>query len=231
MFGHSKPIPFDPYGSRRRSRKRFPGWLLLLLSGIAIGAGGVLYVQERHLPPRLSAAESTRLQGAYAQADAERERLQRELADTSRRLQAALAEKKQADAGLESTRAEATKLREELRSVVELFPTDPRGGRIEVRAGQFEAKGGRLAYGVVLTLERPSATPVAGVMQLVVAGESARGTPLTVSLEPVAVSLDGHEVVRGSQPLPDGFRPRQTTVQILDRVGGKQLGMRVLLVG
>jgi len=231
MFGHSKPIPFDPYGSRRRSRKRFPGWLLLLLSGIAIGAGGVLYVQERHLPPRLSAAESTRLQGAYAQADAERERLQRELADTSRRLQAALAEKKQADAGLESTRAEATKLREELRSVVGLFPTDPRGGAVEVRAGQFEAKGGRLAYGVVLTLERPSATPVAGVMQLVVAGESARGTPLTVSLEPVAVSLDGHEVVRGSQPLPDGFRPRQTTVQILDRVGGKQLGMRVLLVG
>ena len=231
MLGHSKPIPFDPYGSRRRSRKRFPGWLLLLLSGIAIGAGGVLYVQERHLPPRLSAAESTRLQDAYAKADTERERLQRELADPSRRLQAALADKKQADAGLESTRAEATKLREELRSVVGLFPTDPRGGAVEVRAGQFEAKGGRLAYGVVLTLERPSATPVAGVMQLVVAGESARGTPLTVSLEPVAVSLDGHEVVRGSQPLPDGFRPRQTTVQILDRVGGKQLGMRVLLVG
>ena len=69
MLGHSKPIPFDPYGSRRRSRKRFPGWLLLLLSGIAIGAGGVVYVQERHLPPRLSAAESTRLQDAYAKAD------------------------------------------------------------------------------------------------------------------------------------------------------------------
>ena len=231
MLGHSKPIPFDPYGSRRRSRKGFPRWLLLLLSGIAIGAGGVVYVQERHMPPRLSAAESTRLQDAYAKADAERERLQRELADTSRRLQAALEDRKRTDAGLESTRAEATKLREELRSVVELFPTDPRGGRVEVRAGQFEAKAGRLAYGVVLTLERPGSTPMAGVMQLVVAGESARGTPATVSLEPVALSLDGHEVVRGSQPLPDGFRPRQTTVQILDRVGGKQLGMRVLLVG
>jgi len=115
--------------------------------------------------------------------------------------------------------------------VVELFPIDPRGGRIEVRAGQFEAKGGRLAYGVVLTLEHPSATPVTGVMQLVVAGESSRGTPTTVSLEPVALSLEGHEVIRGSQPLPEGFRPRQATVQILDRVGGKQLGMRVLLVG
>ena len=64
-----------------------------------------------------------------------------------------------------------------------------------------------------------------------VAGESARGTPTTVSLEPVALSLEGHEVIRGSQPLPEGFRPRQATVQILDRVGGKQLGMRVLLVG
>jgi hypothetical protein len=37
-------------------------------------------------------------------------------------------------------------------------------------------------------------------------------------------------VVRGSLALPDGFRPRQTTVQVLDRPGGKLLGMRVILV-
>jgi hypothetical protein len=36
--------------------------------------------------------------------------------------------------------------------------------------------------------------------------------------------------VRGSQALPDGFKPRETTIQVLDRVAGKPLGMRVMLV-
>jgi hypothetical protein len=36
--------------------------------------------------------------------------------------------------------------------------------------------------------------------------------------------------LRGSLPLPDAFVPRQTTIQVLDRVGGKVLGMRVMLV-
>ena len=84
MFGSSKPIPFDPYG-RRRSSRRFPPWLALLVIGIALGIGAVLVVQERYLPPRLSAAESIRLRDDYQAADAERTGLKRELADTTAR--------------------------------------------------------------------------------------------------------------------------------------------------
>src|SRR5438270_716687 len=43
MFGRSKPIVFDPYGRRRRGL-RVPRWLVLLLLGGALGAGG------KHLP-------------------------------------------------------------------------------------------------------------------------------------------------------------------------------------
>jgi len=32
-------------------------------------------------------------------------------------------------------------------------------------------------------------------------------------------------------PLPQGFRPQQATVQVLDKPGGKLLGMRVMYVG
>ena len=36
-----------------------PRWLVLLIGGIAVGAAGVVLVQERYLPPRrLSAAEA-----------------------------------------------------------------------------------------------------------------------------------------------------------------------------
>ena len=72
--------------------------------------------------------------------------------------------------------------------------------------------------------------PLDGVMKLTVAGESAQGGATTLALQPIAVKLGRLEVVRGSLPLPEGFRPRQTTVQVLDRAEGKPLGMRVLLV-
>ena len=93
MFGSSKPVVFDPYG-RRRKRARVPRWLVLLLLGIAVGIAGVLLVQERYLPPRLSADASAKLQRDYEQADAERQRLTQALAENGRRLERALADAK-----------------------------------------------------------------------------------------------------------------------------------------
>jgi len=42
--------------------------------------------------------------------------------------------------------------------------------------------------------------------------------------------MNGLQVLRGSQPLPGGFMPRQATVQVLDRSAGQLQGMRVLRV-
>ena len=77
MLGSSKPIPFDSYRGRR-SRTRVPRWLVLLLAGTALGALAVVFVQERYLPPRLSAPESETLRTSFETADAARRRLQGE---------------------------------------------------------------------------------------------------------------------------------------------------------
>lgn len=110
------------------------------------------------------------------------------------------------------------------------LPPDPRGGSVEVRAGRFSVKAGSLAYDVALSRDRGAGKPMAGVMQLIVLGEGARGTDVSVPLKPIALSIGSHQVVRGTVPLPDGVRPRQATIQVLDRAGGKLLGMRVILV-
>ena len=220
---------FDSLGGRR-TRRRVPGWVWLLSAGVIAGAGGVIAVQQRYLPPRLSASESTALRQSYEQADGERLRLKAELAQAQQRLQAALAEKNALGEELTSRRALAERLRGDLASVVQSLPPDPRGGSVEVRAGQFNARGGALDYQVVLLREGSARKPLAGVMQLTVAGESARGMPTTLELKPIALNLGSHEVMRGSLPLPEGFKPRQTTVQVLDGVAGKPLGMRVILV-
>ncbi len=207
-----------------------PRWLLLLLGGMLAGAAAVVTVQQRWLPPRLGAAESAALRQSFAQADGERRQLQAELAQVQQRLQQASTDKTALGAALASSRADAERSREDLLSVLQSLPPDPRGGSVEVRAGQFSARDGALDYQLVLTRDGGARKPLAGVLQFTVAGESARGAPATLALQPIALSLGSHEVMRGSLPLPEGFKPRQTTVQVLDRAAGKALGMRVLLV-
>jgi hypothetical protein len=51
-----------------------------------------------------------------------------------------------------------------------------------------------------------------------------------VTLEPVPISVGLYDTVRGTLPLPQGFKPRQTTIQVLDKVGGKLMGLRVINV-
>jgi exonuclease VII small subunit len=228
MFGSSKPVVLERYG-RRRSR-RVPRWLLLLASGIAVGAGGVVLVQERYLPARLSADATVQLRQSFEQADSERSRLTRDLEETRKRLEAALAENKNGAGELSASRQATEQLRENLAFVAEALPPDPRGGTVEVRAARFTLVGGKLLYDVLLFRERPGAKPLTGVVQFVIAGESARGGMATVSTKPMAVSVGHHETLGGNFSLPDGFRPRQATVNVLDRAEGKLLGMRVLYV-
>jgi len=229
MLGRNKPVVFDPYG-RRRTRRGLPSWLWLLLIGTLAGVTGVLYLQERVLPPRLSQEASAALRTRLEEADAERLRLRAELADAKQRLDAAVADKTRLSAELTASRSAADDLRADVTSLVATLPPDPRDNGVEVRAGRFSASGSTLEYDVVLTRERSAAKPFTGVMQLVVAGEPGRGGSGNFSAKPVPVSIRGHEIVRGRIQLPDGFKPLQTTVQVLDREAGKSLGMRVLLV-
>ncbi len=228
MFRRSNEIVFSPSG-RRRSR-RLPGWLLWLLIGLAAGAGGLLFVQERYLPQRLSAAASARLTGNFEQADAERRRLAAELARTGQQLAALQADRDSLQRELVGSRAAVQQLQGDLASVVESLPADPRKGAVEVRAARFASQAGRLDYDLVLTRERDSARPLVGTVQLVVAGDSPQRSETSVSLKPIALAMSRQQVLRGSLPLPEGFRPRQTTVQVLEGSASKLVGMRILVL-
>jgi len=206
-----------------------PRWLVLTLLGIGVGAGGVLYLQERVLPPRLSGEASAELRKSFERADAERQRLQAELTATSERLRTALDENKRLASEAGAHAAAVQGLREDIASLVASLPPDPRKAPVAVRAARLEVQGDALAYNVVLSRERAGPNPFGGVMQLVVAGPSGRAAD-AVALAPVPVSVGLYDAVRGSLPLPQGFRPRQTTVQVLDKVGGKVMGSRVINV-
>ena len=225
-----KPVPFEPAGFRR-SRGGLPRWLVLLLVGLAAGAGGVLYVQANHLPPRLSAADSERLRGTLERTEAEQQRLTAELAATKRQLAETIAQKEAAATEYSESSSTIERLRRDIAALVAALPPDPRGGSVAVRGGDVSVRGGKLEWELVLSrAAAPGSAPLAGVLQLAVSGQTARDVEGRVALAPEPLKLGAHEVLRGSAALPEGFRPRQTTIQVLDRPGGSQLGMRVLLV-
>lgn len=229
MFGRPQPVVYESYG-RRRSRWRLPRWLVLLLAGLAAGAAAVVVVQERYLPPRLTTSESTALRAAFEQADAERLRLRSEVGAARKGLQSALSDKQALVDELAASRAATARLRDDITWVVASLPPDPRGGAVAVRAGRFTARAGVLSYDIVLTREQAVGKPLTGTLHLMVAGESERGTQATVTAKPIPLSVGSHAVLRGTLPLPDGFRPRQTTIQVLDALAGSAIGMRVLQV-
>ena len=181
MLGRFKPVVLEPAGTRRRARRGPPGWLVLLLVGAALGAGGVVFWQSRYMEPRLSSDESTRLAAAAEKATSETKRLQGELDAATRRLEAALSEKKTLAGELAKSREAADRLREDVAAVLAALPADTRGGPIEVRAGRFTVEGGKLAYNLVLSRKRPEGAPFTGVVQLVVSGVANGGGSTFIS--------------------------------------------------
>lgn len=229
MPGRFEPVAFEPHG-RRRPRRGLPRWLLLLALGIAAGAGGLLWLQERVLPPRLSFDESQALRESLSQATSERQQLRVQFDERAQRLEAALADRNRLAEQLKQSNDSLEPLRAERARLIAALPADPRGGVVAIRSARFSAADGALAYDVVLTRERAGREPLAGVMQFVVAGANGRGVESRITSEPIAVPLGDVESLSGSVPLPEGFKPRQATVTVLDRGDGKRLGMRTFTV-
>ncbi len=229
LFRRDGPVVFERHAYGGRRSRSVPRWLLWLLAGIVVGAGGLFYVQEEYLPPRLTAVDSQRLQARVGELDAERQRLQAALDKASAEAKAAQGGGERLAAELADARQSVERLRTDLALFDDVLPPDPRGGAVAVRAAKFSNDDGRLAYHVLLTRERKGGKAFAGAMQLAVAGERA-GRNETIDLGPVEVSLVDYQHLRGNLPLPAGFAARQVTIRVLDRAGGALQGMRVLNV-
>lgn len=92
MFGEPRRQVFKPsiYQPGRRNR-RLPRWLVLLGIGVAAGAGGVVFLQTNYGPPHLSTEQSEQVRSELNAATLERQRLQAQIDDLQRQLEASRA--------------------------------------------------------------------------------------------------------------------------------------------
>lgn len=236
LFGRPKEIIFDPGRSTRRGQ--MPAWLPSIGSGMIAGALCLFFIQENVGPPRLTPAQSQKIQTERDEAVLGRDNAERRETETRTALQARLDSteadlarvrtdlaRRQADSsGADATIAD---LRRDIALYEDILPADPRGNPVGIRAARFVREDGGLNYHVLLS-RRQGEKPLDGTLQMVVSGRKAGGAPDKISLPAVPVHVGHYLHVKGLEALPSGFEPGQTSIRVIDKAAGQQVGMRVV---
>ncbi|KDB77361.1 hypothetical protein L494_4182 [Bordetella bronchiseptica CA90 BB1334] len=229
-FGRSQRQVFKPsvYQPGKRTR-RMPRWLVLLLVGIALGAGGVLFLQANYGPQRLTVEQSEQLHTELSAANLERQRLQTQLDEAIGQRDANKSTHEQLTTDLAQARTRIDTLNQELLLFQDAMPPDPRGGDIGVRSAVFKRQPGQLSYQVLIMRENHAGPAFKGNVTLAIEGSYANGRRGTLTPDPLALDLQRYNNTQGVLPLPDGFTPRSVTIRVLDGQQ-KQHAMRIYYV-
>ena len=218
-FGSSKRSVFKPtaYGSSRRPR-RIPRWLVLMLTGVVLGSGGLLFLQKNYGPPRLTVEQSEQLHNDINSANLDKQRLQSQLNQQTHDLTEAKTSLAHQSAQLKQAQAQAAKSDGALQLFADAMPPDPRGTSPGIRSATFKNNAGQLDYQVlVMQDDNKKATRYQGDMELSVAGRYPNGKTNTIKLPLISVDLQQYAFVRGSAQLPDNFTARVVTIRITDQ--------------
>lgn len=223
MFGSSKRHAFKPtaYGSTRR-RRRIPRWLALMLAGVVLGAGGLLFLQKSYGPTRLTVEQSEQLHYDLNSANLDKQRLQSQLNQKTRDLTETKSGLANESTKLAQTETRIEKLETDIALFVKAMPADPRATSPGIHAADFKNNEGQLDYKILVMQDADKSDPFKGVLELIAAGRYSSGKKSNITLPPVHIELGRYKHVIGSLPLPEGFTARQVTIRIT-KEGSKKL--------
>jgi len=203
-----------------------PRWLVLLMVGIALGAGGVLFLQTNYGPQRLTVEQSEQLHSELSASNMERQRLQTQLEEATQQRDANKAGHEKLTTDLAESRAKIETLNKELVLFQDAMPPDPRGGNLGIRSASFKRAPGLLDYQVLVMREDRTGAPFKGSLTFAIEGSYPNGRAATVTPEGPALTVDRYDYALGQLKLPDGFTARVVVLRVLDP-NQKQQAMRI----
>jgi len=213
MFRSRNRHVFKPtaYGTRRQ--RRIPRWLVLMVTGVVLGAGGLLFIQTSYGPTRLTAEQSQQLQYDLNSANLEKQRLQSELNQQGRQLSEVTTRLEQTTEELEKVSQELARMRADIKMFADSLPPDPRGTSPGIRAAGMRNVDGNLDYRILVILDDENES-FKGNVERVVAGRYSNGKSGHVNLPAFDVEFDHYIHIQGEEALPDHFTAREVTIQI-----------------
>lgn len=225
----------SPYETSRRS-KGLPGWLILLLLGILLGAGGLLLIQTSYGPKQLSISESQKLISELAVLHADKQRLQGESDEAKRLLETERSENTSTQTtlrtDLKKAQDELVLLNEQLTGFIKTLPFDQRYGSVGISTANFTQTkpGGKLSYLVWVMQDKADRPEFNGQLELAIEGSHANGRTETITLPALSLKFGHYQYVSGSSEMPEGFVARRVNAKVLDASGKKQLTWRIMSV-
>jgi hypothetical protein len=227
-----KPAPYDT----RRGSRGLPGWLILLIVGILLGGGGVLFLQASYGEKRLSIAETQKLTEELKNLSVEKQTLQTRVDEAQKVLDT---EVRTRDTQIKELSGKLTKaegiivpLREQLDVFAKTLVFDPRFGPIGISTSQIsqEKNSTKLSYLVWLLQENAQRPEFNGWLELSFEGRYANGRVETVTLPRIEVKLKHYLHVTGTTDLPAGFTVTRANAKVIAEDGNKQVTWRILPV-
>ena len=223
-----------PYGYTRRSRG-IPRWLLLLITGVVLGAGGVLFLQRSYGPQRLTVEQSEQLRTDLNTANLENQRLTAESAKIQTQIEQARQDQQAQAERAEQMRKQAADMAAGVESLIQAIPADPRGSSPGIRGADISARDGGVDYRILLIQDLPEgqteAPTLRGTVKLIAQGVYPNGNAAYVELLDQPLDMGRYIVVEGRAELPNkSFRPRQVTIQIMADGSDKILSTRTFRI-
>lgn len=214
MLGSKRPI-FKPtaYGHTRRKR-RVPRWLVLMITGMVLGAGGLLFIQKSYGPPMLTVEQSQQLHDELNTAKAENQRLQSRINLAERERDTSLSQVAEANEKLTQHNAIVSALEQDLTLFAAAMPPDPRGTSPGVRAADFTNQDSELLYNILLMQDEGKTATFKGTMTFNIQGRYPNGRTGYIDSEPVPIEFGRYLHANGSVELPSGMVARQVTIQV-----------------
>ncbi|CAM3459348.1 DUF6776 domain-containing protein [Bordetella sputigena] len=207
-----------------------PRWLVLLLAGIVLGAGGVLFLQTNYGPQRLTVEQSEQLHGELSAANIDRQRLQGQVEELTQQRDAARATHDKLTADLSQARQQIQALNKDLALFQDAVPPDPRGGPIGIRSATLSRQPGQLTYQVLVMRDKDNTgVPFKGTLAFAIEGRYPNGRSGTITPDALPIDMDRFDNLSGTLQLPDGFIARGVTIKVLDSAQ-KQQAMRIYYV-
>lgn len=222
-----------PYGYTRRS-KGIPRWLLLLITGIVLGAGGVLFLQRSYGPQRLTVEQSEQLRMDLNTANLENQRINTESKALHQDLSQALAAQKEQNVQLEQLRKRATDMQAGVAGLIAAIPPDPRGTSPGIRSADMTLREDGLHYQVLLIQDPAKGETdvgnLRGAIKLIGIGSYPNGNTAYVELGSQALDMGRYAVISGQTELPKAYRLHQVTIQIMAEGSDKVIATRTIKV-
>lgn len=233
LFGSSKRPAFKPtpYGYTRRS-KGIPRWLVLMLAGIALGAGGVLFLQRSYGPPRLTTEQSEQLRMDLNSATLDKQRYQTESKQLKENLDKSTQTVQEQSKKITQLQQDYTHLESGVAGLLQAIPPDPRGTSPGIRAADIVHTGKQLNYSILLIQDPKEGGTQAfdGQAKLIATGHYSNGQTVHIDVATLPLHMMRYTELQGKAPLPEGFRARQLTIQVTPASSDKIIATRTLRV-